>query len=264
MFPQARRVPTIHYVGNGSLLAVLLIGGSIVERPPSAWPLGLTTLVLTAALLLLAAVTKRLLTGTAVKPFRPGVSSRSVLHGRIAYQPNLITSPYTGRKGVALGIGGYSHGMENFLVGNRFRVVQADGTSVDISWPGARRVVFEGPRMRIRGIDDDPAIEAFWKEAWPRILGKNDDIDRGIAVAYEYCFAPGDEVCIAGAFARVRYPDGSVAYRPTLDAGPRELVFGIGSPRQVQRLNRGEFFVLIGCCVGAGLVWELTRVFATV
>lgn len=52
MFPHAKRVPTIHYVGSGSLLAVLLVGGAVV------------------------------------------------------YQPNLITSPYTGRKGVARGIGG--------------------------------------------------------------------------------------------------------------------------------------------------------------
>ena len=124
--------------------------------------------------------------------------------------------------------------------------------------------MFEGPRRRIRGIKEDAAITAFWKEAWPRILGEKLIGNEGIAAAYEYCFAPGDEVCIAGAFAKVRYPDGSVAYRPRMDAGGQEVVFGIGSPRQVQRLNRGEFFVLIGWCVAIGLVWELTRVFAPV
>lgn len=264
MFPHAKRVPTIHYIGNGSLLTVLLIGGAVVDRPPSSWPLGLTTLVVTAGLLLLAAVTKRLLTGTTGKPFRPGSSSRSVLHGRIASQANLITSPYTGRKGVALGIGGYTHRMMTFLVSNRFRVLQPDGISVEISWPGDRFVVFEGPRRGIRGDENDPEIAKFWKEAWPRILGENMTGDEGIAVAYEYCFSPGDEVCIAGAFARVRYPDGSVAYRPRPDAGMRELVFGLGSPRQVQRLNRGEFFVLIGWCVAIGLLWELTMLFVPV
>ena len=249
---------------NGSLLAVLLIGGSIIDRAPSSWPLGLTTLVVTAGALLVVALGKRLVVGTACKPFRPGIKSRAVLHGRIAHQAKLITSPYTGRRGVALGIGGYTHRMMNYLVSVRFRIVQTDGTSVEISWPGARLVWFEGPRKRIRGIKEDAAITAFWKEAWPRILGDKLVGDEKIAAVYEYCFAPGAEVCIAGAFARVRYPDGSIAYRPRMDAGFRELVFGIGSPRQVRRLNRKEYFAMIGFCVGAGLVWELTRVFATV
>lgn len=258
MFPQVRRVPKLHYVVNGSLLAALLIQGSMVERPPSSWPLGLPTLAVAAGTLVLLALTKRFLVGTAVKPFRPGVGSRSVLHGRIAYQRNLITSPYTGRKGVALGIGGYTHRMMELLVANRFRIVQSDGTPVDISWPGDCFVVLEGPRMRIRGVEGDERISAFWKEAWPRILGDRATGDESIVVAYEYCFAPGDEVCIAGAFARVRYPDGSVAYRPRPDTGVREIVFGIGSPAQVRRLNRGEFFAMIAFCVGAGLLWELT------
>ena len=53
MFPESERVPTLHYVGNGSLLTGLVIGGAVVDRPPSSWPLGLTTLVVTAGLLLL-------------------------------------------------------------------------------------------------------------------------------------------------------------------------------------------------------------------
>lgn len=259
MFRRLSRLPRVYYVGT-SVLIVVLIAGGVMQDAERSWPLGLTTLLGTAAVLGIAALYKRLELGPPPKPFDPAhPTHRSTLTGRVVSDGRTIRSPYTGTEYVALGLALRltTRGVWMTLRAVPFRVRLEDGSSVAISLPAHRTHYYQGRQTRLGTTEVSQETREYWKKAWPLLFGEPFEQD-SLAVAYEYGFQEQDPITIIGSFVPKQASDGSVVYEPKHVRGHPEVVFASMAPEQVRRLQRAEVNLMLLVIVPMLLLLEIS------